>query len=100
VFGHTHSAYTHLAGTHLSGFNIEVLKIIRHPRFKREQVVDEITGQLVDQSDLKRPSIPFTLSTNDYYLTDPAHLDAILEQLQKELATGSSRIALFYPSER
>jgi hypothetical protein len=100
VFGHTHSAYTHLAGTRLNGFNIEVLKIIRHPRFKREQVVDEITGQLVDQSDQKRPNIPFTLSTNDYYLTDPVHLGAILDQLQKEVATGSSPIALLYPSER
>jgi hypothetical protein len=51
VFGHTHSAYTHLAGTHLNGYNIEVLKIIRHPHLKGEQVVDEITGQLVDKSD-------------------------------------------------
>jgi hypothetical protein len=100
VFGHTHSAYTHLAGTRLNGFNIEVLRIIRHPRLKREHVVDEITGQLVDQSDENRPAVPFTLSTNDFYLTDPAHLGAILETLQKELAAGSSPIALVYVNER
>jgi hypothetical protein len=96
VFGHTHSAYTHLAGTLLNGYNIEVLKIIRHPHLKGEQVVDEITGQLVDKSDQKRPAVPFTLSTNDSYLIDPAHLRAILDTLGKELTAGTSPIAVIY----
>jgi hypothetical protein len=96
VFGHTHSAYTHLAGTYLSGYHVEVLKIIRHPHLKGEQVVDEITGQLVDRSDQKRPSVPFTLSTNDSYLIDPGHLEAILNTLKRELTAGSSPITLVY----
>jgi hypothetical protein len=98
VFGHTHSAYTHLAGTHLNGYNVEVLKIIRHPHFKGEQTVDEITGQLVDRSDQKRPAVPFTLSTQDSYLTDPEHLGAILRTLERELTAGSSPITLVYPN--
>jgi hypothetical protein len=96
VFGHTHSAYTHLAGTQLNGYNIEVLKIIRHPHLKGEQTVDEITGQLVDRSDQKRHPVPFTLSTHDSYLTDPEHLGAILETLKTELTAGSSPITLVY----
>jgi hypothetical protein len=96
VFGHTHSAYTHLAGTHLNGYNVEVLKIIRHPHIKGEQVVDEITGQLVDKSDQKRPSVPFTLSTNDSFLIDPEHLRTILSSLEKELTAGTSPITLVY----
>jgi hypothetical protein len=100
VFGHTHSAYTHLAGTHLNGYKIDVLKIIRHPHLKGEQVVDEITGQLVDRSDQKRPPVPFTLSTTDSYLIDPGHLRTILMTLEKELTAGSSPITLIYPKAR
>ncbi|MGI9070765.1 MAG: hypothetical protein ACR2JB_05405 [Bryobacteraceae bacterium] len=96
MFGHTHSAYTHFAGTHLNGYTIEVLKIIRHPHLKEERVVDEITGQLVDKSDQKRPAVPFTLSTNDSYLIDPEHLRTILGTLEKELSAGSSPIRLVY----
>jgi hypothetical protein len=84
----------------VNGFNVEVLKIVRHPRFKREQAVDEITGRLVDESDQKRPAISFTLSTNDFYLTDPGHLRVILERLQTELSAGASPITLVYLDER
>lgn len=100
MFGHTHSAYTHLAGTHLNGYNIEVLKIIRHPHLRGVQVVDEITGQLVDRSGQKHPVVPFTLSTNDSFLIAPEHLETILETLQRELSAGSSPIALVYLNDR
>jgi hypothetical protein len=96
LFGHTHSAYTHLSGKRLNGYNIEVLKIIRHPRLKGEKVVDEITGQFIDQSGQNRPAVPFTLSTHDSYLTDPANLAAILEALQTQLQDGAPRIEVVY----
>jgi hypothetical protein len=100
VFGHTHSAYTHLAGKHLAGYNIEVLRITRHPRLKGDKVIDEITGQFIDESDQNRPAVPFTLSTHDSYLTDPAKLDAIFEALQAKLNGGASHIELIYLHER
>ena len=100
MFGHTHSAYTHLAGRRLDDYGIEVLRIIRHPRLKGEQAVDEITGLLVDQSDRGRPKIPFTLSTRDSFLTDPANLAAILDALQTQLNDGVSRVELVYLNER
>jgi hypothetical protein len=100
VFGHTHSAYTHLAGRRLNDYNIEVLRIVRHPRLKGEQAVDEITGQFVDRSDQQRPKVPFTLSTRDSYLTDPGNLAAILDALQTQLNDGASVIELVYLHER
>jgi hypothetical protein len=100
VFGHTHSAYTHLAGRRLNDYNIEVLRIVRHPRLKGEQAVDEITGLLVDHSVRKLPAIPFTLSTHDSYLTDPTKLVAILDALQKHLDGGASPVELVYLNER
>ena len=100
MFGHTHSAYTHLAGRRLHDYHIEVLRIIRHPRLKGEQIVDEITGLLVDLSDRKRAAIPFTLSTHDCYLTDPGKLVAILDALQKRLDGGGSPVELVYLNER
>jgi hypothetical protein len=99
VFGHTHSAYTHLAGKDLNGYNIEVLKIVRHPRLKGEWMVDEITGQFIDKSEQNRPAVPFTLSTHDSYLIDPEKLTAILEALQAQLKSGASSIELVYLQE-
>lgn len=97
MFGHTHSAYTHLAGAHLNDYRLEVLKIIRHPGPREEKIVDKIIGELIDRSDQKRPAVPFTLSTNDSFLTEPQHLEAILETFKRELTAGSSPITLVYP---
>lgn len=85
-----HPANIHLAGQKANGYRIQVDSI------SDRSDPEEISGQLVDDAEADpRPSIPFQLDTYPNFLSDPAHLQKILQELGRDSASGH-RISIRY----